>query len=198
MPEKPPDDRTLFALWRENRKLAPKKGDQRWISVYCDASLKKDPPQQGGGWGCWARDNTYRIVRSGPCPGWVEESHEAEMAGVFAAVHTAIVQLDSDTANCMVVKTDNRTVCEWFGWGQGNRGPVIPSKPECRDLVYRALKMAHDKDIFLVVTWVKGHQTKRNTQGYLNNHTDRLAGEARREGTKTYRKYPVHRKSNDT
>jgi len=109
-------------------------------------------------------------------------SNEAELCGVFAAVYTALTQLDSAQANILVVKTDCQTVARWFGW---KRSPCVPEKPEALDLVTRTLEHANEKRIRLVVSWVKGHRGLVDTQAYLNTQVDRLARAARITGKGT-------------
>jgi len=177
----------LIALRTENRRRAPPPGTERWLAGYADASYKAEGPAAGGGWGCWVRDRHTRVIRSGPCPPWVCQSNDAELCAVFAAITTALRHLDTDWANIMVIKTDNQSVCRWFGWQNGG----LPRKPEQIDLVYRGLAMVTDMDMRLVVTWVKGHRGAVDTKAYLNTQVDRLAGEARQTGRNTFNKHPV-------
>ena len=167
----------LPKLIAANKALSPIKGEERWLTGYTDASYKIEPPGQGGGYGLWVRDSHTRILRSGPCPDWVACSNDAELCGVFAAIHTAMTRLHSEWANIMVIKTDSQAVARWFGW----RSPrtSIPRTPERLDLVVRGLEAATSRGIRLVVTWVKGHRGKRDTSAYLNTMVDKLAGEAR-------------------
>ena len=87
----------------------------------------------------------------------------------------------------MVIKTDNQSVCRWFGWRKG----ALPRKPEQFDLVYRAFKLVTDNSIRLVVTWVKGHRGTVDTKAYLNTQVDKLAGEARKTGQNTFKRYHI-------
>ena len=179
--------REIMRLRAQNAAFAPAAGLERWLSGYSDASYKAEPPAAGGGWGCWVRDQRTRVIRSGPCPGWVSEPNDVELCGVFAAINTAVRHLDTEWANIMVIKTDNQAVCRWFGWRQGG----LPRKSEQLDLVYRSLQLVTDKGIRLVVTWVKGHRGTVDTKAYLNTQVDKLAGEARRTGQKTFNKHPI-------
>lgn len=165
---------TLLSL---NTALTPSKGQERWLTGYSDASFKDVDPNKGGGWGCWVRDAKTRILRSGPCPEWVGNSQDAELCGVFSAVHTALTGLDAGWANILVVKTDNQGVARWFGWRGG--GPA-PQGQKQADLVRRALQQANGTQVRLVVTWVKGHRgDMRDTSAFLNTQVDKMAREAR-------------------
>lgn len=172
---------TLLAL---NGALTPPQGQERWLTGYSDASFKDCDPHKGGGWGCWVRDSKTRILRSGPCPEWVSNSQDAELCGVFSAVHTALTGLDAGWANILVVKTDNQGVARWFGWrGTGS----APRGQEQMDLVRRTLQQANAQQVRLVVTWVKGHRSDlRDTSAFLNTQVDKMAHEARlsRQNTK--------------
>ena len=176
-------------LLKENAKFTPEKGMERWLTGYSDASYKQLHPMAGGGWGCWVRDSTTRILRSGPCPEWVSDSQDAELCGVFSAVHTALTRLDAEWANIMVVKLDNQGVARWFGWqGTGS----FPRKTEQQDLVCRALQAANAKGVRLIVTWVKGHRGTRDTAAYLNTQVDEMAGVARRNRQHTVKTMVIH------
>ena len=159
-----------------NQSFAPERGTEHWLTGYSDASFKLEPPDAGGGWGCWVRDSQTRILRAGPCPKWVSDSQESELCGVFAAIHTAVTRLESHLANIMVVKLDNQSVAQWFGWRGSTR---TPRRPERLDLVCRALQAANDKQIKLVVTWVKGHRGDQDISAYLNSRVDEMARTAR-------------------
>lgn len=184
-------EREIIRLRAQNAAFAPAPGLERWLSGYADASYKAEPPAAGGGWGCWVRDGRTRVIRSGPCPEWVSEPNDVELCGVFAAITTAVQHLDTEWANIMVIKTDNQSVCRWFGWRQGG----LPRKAEQLDLVCRSWQRVTDERIRLVVTWVKGHRGTVDTKAYLNTQVDRLAGEARRTGRKTFNKHPIERPS---
>jgi len=183
----------IIQLRAQNATLAPAPGMERWLSGYSDASYKAEPPAAGGGWGCWVRDQRTRVIRSGPCPGWISEANDVELCGVFAAINTAVRYLDTEWANIMVIKTDSQAVCRWFGWQKG----ALPRKPEQSDLVYRAFKLAMDNSIRLVVTWVKGHRGTVDTKAYLNTQVDKLAGEARKTGQNTFKRHHISRHSQD-
>ena len=173
-------------LRTQNFYLTPKRGTERWLTGYSDASFKPDAPEGGGGWGCWVRDSHTRILRSGPCPDWVTGATDAELCGVFATVHTALTRLDSAWANILVIKLDNQDVARWFGWQYSDSATHLPKRPEQIDLVLRALQAATDKQIRLVVTWVKGHRgASKDTSAYLNTQVDRMAGAARRNRQNT-------------
>lgn len=167
----------ITPLLLENALLAPAKGQERWLSGYSDASFKPEPPQAGGGWGCWVRDSNTRILRSGPCPDWVRNSQDAELCGVFSAIYTALTKLDSDWANILVIKTDNQGVARLFGWG---RSKCTPRPGQQAELVEKALLLANEKRVRLIVAWVKGHRGHVDTSAYLNTRVDQMAGEARR------------------
>lgn len=164
-------------LLLENALLTPVKGQERWLSGYSDASFKAEPPQAGGGWGCWVRDSHTRVLRAGPCPEWVQNSQDAELCGVFSAIYTALTKLQSDWANILVIKTDNQGVARWFGWGKSKCTPQPGKRAE---LVEKALLLANEKRVRLIVAWVKGHRGQVDTSAYLNTRVDQMAGTARK------------------
>ena len=178
------DKKHLRDLRRANRKLDVH-GREVWLTGYSDASYS--PKGNLGGWGVWVRDSSRRIHRAGPCPDWIVGSQDAELCGVWAAVHTALTHLDHETANILVVKTDCQNVAKYFGWGSGN----FPKDPNSFRLVCQAFAMTHERGIRLVVTWVKGHQGTGTTKGYLNEQVDQMAGVARRDGKKVLRVFTI-------
>lgn len=186
-PDRSEEQETIIQLRAANAAFAPARGTERWLSGYADASYKADPPEAGGGWGCWVRDDHTRVIRSGPCPEWVRQSNDVELCAVFAAINTAARHLDAESANILVVKTDNQNVCRWFGWGGGHP----PTKPEHVDLVRRSLQLVTDWRIRLVVTWVKGHRGTVDTQAYLNTQVDKLAAVARKTRQKTFERHAI-------
>lgn len=177
-------------LLLENALLTPPKGQERWLSGYSDASYKPEPPQAGGGWGCWVRDSHTRILRAGPCPEWVENSQDAELCGVFSAIYTALTRLQSDWANIMVIKTDNQGVARWFGWG---RSKCTPQPGKRAELVEKALLLANEKRVRLIVAWVKGHRGDVDVSAYLNTRVDQMAGTARKTRETSLAILPIRR-----
>lgn len=180
------------ALLQTNNLYTPAAGQQRWLTGYSDASFKPEPPQVGGGWGCWVRDSHTRILRSGPCPEWVQNSQDAELCGVFSAIYTALTKLDSDWVNIMVVKTDNQGVARWFGWGKVT---CTPKPGKQADLVQKAIEQANEKQVKLIVSWVKGHRGEQDVSAYLNTRVDQMAGEARKTRQPTLVVMPIKKGS---
>jgi len=189
------DDQTdISTLLTLNASLNPGEGLERWLTGYSDASFKDRDPNKGGGWGCWVRDSKTRCLRSGPCPEWVSNSQDAELCGVFSAVHTALTVLDAGWANILVIKTDNQGVARWFGWRGSS---TVPQGSEQVDLVRRALQQANSHHVRLVVTWVKGHRgDMRDTSAFLNTQVDKMAHEARLTRQPTKQVMSVYTKVN--
>jgi len=165
-------------------------GRKIWLTGYADASYKLEGTQHMAGWGIWVRDHAARIHRAGRCPDWVETAQDAELCAVWAAIHTALTKLDADSSNIMVIKTDCQSIARYFGWGRGC-SPSIPAKADCRRIVGQALELALNHEVRLVVTWVKGHQGSKTTQGYLNNQVDKMARDARLTGNHRMQQFRV-------
>ena len=174
---------SILALRAQNNSLAIPPGGERWLTGYADASFSGDHTSHLGGWGCWVRDHQTRILRSGPCPEWVRNSEDAEACAVFSAIFTALTKLDAGNANIMVIKTDNQGVARGYGWKRSN---CVPSNPKRAGLIEKALTLANEKQVRLVVTWVKGHRGAVDTAAYLNTEVDKLAGVARKTQAATF------------
>jgi ribonuclease HI len=145
-----------------------------FIAGYSDAS--HHPPTKRAGWGIWLRDDDTRILRCGPSPKWVNSSNDAELTAVFAAIWTAVSNMDVERADILVIKTDSQHVARLYGWDGGMRRK--PKKNQVLDLLYRSYQLVEEAGIHLVVRWVKGHRGKVDTQAYLNTQADRMAREA--------------------
>ena len=108
------------------------------------------------------------------------DNNQAELCGVVAAVLVCLAHLNPTGADILVVKTDNQSVCQWFGWRGGTPGErPLPRSRKPLELVRLALDSARESGVKLVVTWVKGHQGTKTTRGYLNSRVDEMAKSAR-------------------
>lgn len=172
----------IHTLFQENKRFSPPPGQERWLTGYVDASFKQKPPQKGAGWGCWVRDSHTRVLRAGPCPDWVQSSDDAELCALYSGVYTALTRLQADQANIMIIKTDNQSVARWFGWGRF-RSRGTPEGGKRGELIEKTLVHANEKQVRLVVVWVKGHRGAVDTSAYLNTQVDQMAGEARKTQT---------------
>lgn len=167
---------------KNRRRFVPQ--DPVFLAAYSDASVQK---KTGAGWAMWGRDRSHRVLSAGPAATWARgNSNLAELCGVVGAALVSLAGLDADGAHILVVKTDSLTACGWFGRRDDQGGiPRLPRDPRILETMRLALLRCAEAQVKLVVTWVKGHQAKTTTRGYLNDRVDAMAKEARKHRTWT-------------
>lgn len=135
-------------------------------TLYTDASFHHET--KNGGWAVWARSDRGRIVKSGPCPGYVDDSNDAELAAMFAGIYL-IGQNWSDT-NRILICSDSQTALRW----------VLDNERSRRETTAKLQKMIRKQCIehgfSITPRWVKGHSGAGTTQAYLNAKCDEFAG----------------------
>lgn len=184
-PTSPQELASWIRWWRKN----PPKVREAYpvfLTGYSDASWEESSKK--GGWSAWVRDSFTRVIRAGPCPSYTATNVEAELGAVWAAVYTALSELDHHSADILVVKTDCQGVASWFGY----RGSTsMPKRLESKRLVFKCFQMAAERHIQLIVKWVKGHQGTGSAEGFLNDAVDKLSRKARIHGTRFRHSEPV-------
>ena len=118
------------------------------------------------------------------CPSKIKNSQSAELYAVVMAIEHAVNKLDAAGANSIVIKTDCQGVAQWFGWRWCRSIPRRYGND--LNLLDRAYRAAHKHELFLIVTWVRGHQRNNRAGGYLNNQVDTLSRRARTSGHKEF------------
>ena len=134
-------------------------------TLYCDASFC--PHQLVGGWAIWLRSEQGRIVEDGPIPDYCTQSHEAELAAIYAGIYRTVKRWPMTEA--ILVRSDCQTALELMG--QKYR----PRSRAAHRLVGKVQKLKTHHNLRLIPRWVKGHQTAKKTDAWLNNKVDELA-----------------------
>lgn len=135
-------------------------------TVYVDASFGRDPV--AGGWGAWCRSDLGRIIRSGPCPDYVETSVGAEVSAIYAGVYLAVSQWPS--TRFVLVMSDCRAAMNHIK----NKNSSVPAARELHSKLYGVLGQRR-----ILMKWVKGHTEASTGPGYLNERVDDMARDER-------------------
>lgn len=139
-------------------------------TLYTDASFHH--AHKYGGWAVWARSEYGRLVKSGPCPEYVDDSNDAELAAMYAGIYL-ISQHWPDTERILIC-SDSQTALEW-----------VLDKPRRKDrtgtnrLQKKIRHLCIKHRLSITPRWVKGHSKAGTAQAYLNRRCDELAKAAR-------------------
>lgn len=136
-----------------------------WVTLYTDASFRTK-----GGWGIWLRSAKGRIVKSGECPGIIDDSAAAEMYAALKGIEICLenwietkgIQVNSD---CLMV------VNGLYPWSK----PI--HRISIRVIQDRIREILNTKGVRVRCKHVKGHSGTGNTRSWLNDRVDKLAGQ---------------------
>lgn len=148
-----------------------------YVAGYADASFCHVNGQ--GGVACWLRSDTKRALHAAKIPPWVVNSVQAETVAVCEAFRLSLEL--SKKATVAVVKTDCSAVVGMF---DPQIEPKIPEPLE--KMILEVLHQASNRNVRLIVKWVKGHSDADTVQSYLNNRVDELAKNASILGKEFY------------
>ncbi len=140
-----------------------------WITLYCDASYKKG---FGGTWAVWIKCDKGRLVNSGDCPSYVDNSISAEMYAAYEGIKQALKKWDD--VEGIQINSDCTTVCRAF-WPWSKKIKNASAK----FIQERTLKLLKEKEILVRGKHVKGHQKPTTTRAYINGRCDDMAREER-------------------
>lgn len=145
-----------------------------WVTAYCDASWSR---RGQGGWAVWVRSGGGRLVRSGACPPYVNDSVSAEMAAVFAALYLAVKTWGPRVKGVLVCSDCQPALI--------HTAPDYPlaQRRSIRRMQQRIRALILEHGIAVRTRWVQGHRKPtEGTPAYLNHWCDRSARRARRAG----------------
>jgi ribonuclease HI len=147
-------------------------------TVHADASWSRETMK--GGWAIWVKSERERVIRAGPCPPYVKDNNEAELAAIFAGLHVLSTRSWFSDVGLVYVRSDCTSALRWMD--------VAPSAARHPGglLLYekiKALRTAHPR-CELDIGHVKGHQGRSTRPGYVNDRVDVLSREARHAAEK--------------
>lgn len=140
-----------------------------WVTLYTDASWE---PEEGvGGWGIWARCEKGRLTDHGKCPKWVDCNNSAEIAAIVIGVFRVFEEWDD--VEGILVCTDSTTAMQYLKFRPNGTKSLKRKKwLKVRRIVHDLLDL---KDCKIKIRHVKGHQSSKTVQGWLNNKVDHFS-----------------------
>lgn len=153
-------------------------------TLYCDASFC--PHDRVGGWAVWLRSDFGRHIESGVVPDYCDFSNEAEFAAIYAGIYRAVTKWPDTSA--VLVRSDCTTALQWMEMRYQARSQGGQRLQE------HVRKLKKDHDVRLIPRWVKGHRHGKDTDVYLNNRVDEMAGKVMRQERQRVRTNTQERK----
>ena len=147
-----------------------------FVTCYTDASWYHH--DKVGGWAVWIRSERGRIVKHGPCPGYIKNSMQAELAAIYAGIRLTM-NYWPDTGR-ILVRSDCKAALQKLKEAKLGKTPRRDTNKALNPVTRLCWKI-EDVDVEVVPKWVRGHATDGSVQTWLNNHCDAEAKKAARK-----------------
>jgi ribonuclease HI len=135
------------------------------VTCYTDASYNEG---RGASWSVWIRSDRGRIIRSGRCPPFVQNSTTAELAAVYAGM--ILVVRSWPEVSLLLIRSDCQTALDLVV------GTVRAKEKSARRIQRKISALLVQRRLEVRCRWVKGHQAPSSSkEAFLNHSCDRLA-----------------------